>query len=282
MDYFLRPWMRYWSYQGDFFLQKPDLLIALFRRLGWDKDKLYSWMRNYGIHPDRVEELLTLSELRFPSDVVAPAWLRDKKKWGKYWDDVKQLGIDDDRIELLKEMAYQLPTAQQAILWMAREVFEEGMASKYGLDDEADKIDYKFMETIGIKEEVARKHWRAHWQHASWPQILEMLHRRVTMADGTTFSEQDVKDWFRLVEIPPYWREGLIETMYALPGRIEVRMMAQYGIVDKPKIMELLRKDGLAEAYIEDVADMNIVRGVRSDIQTMYTKGLLYSEGVKA
>jgi len=250
-------------------------MIETYLRGYIDKETLYAAMAQYGLSKEAVDYMLLLRQVRFPSDVVAPAWLRDKTKYEKFWEDVRTLGVTDDRIELLKEMAYKLPTADQAITWMAREVFEEDMAAKYGLDDESDKIDYSFMETIGIKEEVARKHWRAHWQHASWSQIVEMLHRGMV-------TEQDVYDWFRLVEIPPYWRRGLTATMWQVPGRIETRMMAQYGLVDKAFIMDILEKDGLAEEYRSVVADMNLVRGIRTDIQSRYSKGWLDAAGVKA
>ncbi|GAH56541.1 unnamed protein product, partial [marine sediment metagenome] len=35
-------------------------------------------------------------------------------------------------------------------------------------------------------------------------QIIEMLHRGI-------ITEQDVKDWFPLVEIAPFWAENLIK-----------------------------------------------------------------------
>lgn len=79
----------------------------------------------------------------------------------------------------------------------------------------------------------------------------------------------------------PFWRDKLTAMSWSLPGRIEVRMMAQLGLVGKAFIMDILKKDGLAEEYRSIVADMNIVRGIRSDIQTRYTKGWLDSQGVK-
>jgi hypothetical protein len=211
----------------------------------------------------------------FPSQIVAPAWLRDKAKWGKYWDDVKKLGVTDDRIELLKEMAYSMPSVRDVVGFLAHEVFEPAMIAKYGLDDEWAGVDKSLFDKVGLKEEMALNYWRDHWQHASWGQITEMLHRGEV-------TEQDVYDWFRLVEIPPYWRKGLTALMWNLPGRVELRMMAQYGLVNKQFCVDLLKKDGLAEEYRDVVADMMIVRGIRSDLQTRYTKKWLDSAGVRA
>lgn len=229
----------------------------------------------YGFSDAQITNLQDLLQVILPSEIVLPAWLRDKAKYQKFVDDLPKLGLSPEAIELLKELAYKYPTAEQAITWMAHEVFEDDMAAKYGLDDESDKLNWDFLEKIGINRDIGGKHWRSHWQHASWTQIVEMLHRGLV-------NEEDVWDWFRLVEIPPFWRQNLTKTMYNLPGRIEIRMMALYGLVDKAKVKELLKADGLAEEYLDLVADMNIVRGVRTDIQTRYIKGWLDSEGVKA
>lgn len=210
-----------------------------------------------------------------PSDIALPAWLRDKERFQWAVDQLPKLGLDDKTIDLLKELAYVYPSPQQAITWMAREVFEDDMAAKYGLDDESDKIDYSFMEKIGIKEEIARKHWRAHWEHASWTQVQEMLHRGA-------MTEADVYDWFRLVEIPPYWRKGLTKTMWNLPGRVEIRLMARYGLVTKAEILELLKADGLTEQYRDLVADMMLAQGVMIDLGARYRNGWIDKDGVKA
>lgn len=282
-EYLTRAITRAFSYSANFYLPDPQLLLDYYLR-GFlpSKDALYSLMRDHGIPPEETDKLLLGKKTIFPSDIVGEAWLRDKAKYAQYWDDVyKVMGLDKTlrqdqmRVELLQELAYKLPSPAEAIRWMAREVFEPDMASKYGLDDESDKIDYSFMETIGIKEDVARKHWRAHWEHASWSQVVQMLHRGA-------MTEADVYDWFRLVEIPPYWRRGLTQTMWELPGRVEARMLAQYGLVDKAFLVDLLEKDGLAREYRDVVADMMLVRGIRTDIQTRYAKGWLNAAEVKA
>jgi len=257
------------------YIVKEDLMIAWWRRGKISLETLKLAMKQHGFTDEAIDILIKLTDVIFPSDIVAPAWLRDKAKYEKYWEDVKALGVSDDRIELLKEMAYQMPSVRDVVGFLAHEVFEPKMIAKYGLDDEWGELDKTLFEKVGLKEDMALNYWRDHWQHASWSQARDMLHRDI-------LTEQDVYDWFRLVEVPPYWRKGLTALMWDVPGRIEVRMMAQLGLVDKAFIMDILKKDGLAEEYREVVADMNLVRGIRTDIQTRYTKKWIDSEGVKA
>ena len=282
-EYFTRALTHTFSYSADFYLPKPELLISNYLRgISPSKDYLYAKMRDHGIPPEDTDKLLQSIKVLFPSDIVGPAWLRDKQKYGMYWDDVykltgldKGLRQDQMRIEMLQELAYHMPSVRDVVGFLAHEVFEPDMIAKYGLDDEWEKLDKTLFEKVGLKEPMALNYWRDHWQHASWGQITEMLHRGEV-------TEQDVYDWFRLVEIPPYWRKGLTALMWNLPGRVELRMMAQYGLVNKQFCVDLLKKDGLAEEYRDVAADMMIVRGIRSDLQTRYTKKWLDSAGVRA
>lgn len=258
-----------------FHLPKPEILLRLYWEYGYTKEWLYDMMGYHGLRQDQVDQLLNISTLRFPSEVTGPLWLRDEKKWGILWKDLEDLGVDKFRIEGLKELVWKVPSPQDIVTWLAREVFEPSMVSKYGLDDEWEGVDKSQFRRAGLRESDALNYWRAHWSHPAYNEVRRMLHRG-------QLTEQDVYDWFRLVEIPPYWRKGLTELMWDVPGRVELRMMAQYGLVDKGYIMDILAKDGLHEKYRSVVADMMLVRGARTDIQTRYVKGWLDSAGVQA
>ncbi len=252
-----------------------DEIIGVGRRRGWTKKEILEQLAKHGLNEQWGSFLMELGELRFPSDLLFDLRHRDYQKYYPFRADLDALAISPERQDALWELSYALPSVRDVVGFLAHEVFEPKMIAKYGLDDEWGELDKTMFEKVALKEDIALNYWRDHWQHASWSQVVEMLHRGI-------ITEQDVYDWFRLVEIPPYWRKGLTATMYNLPGRIEIRMMAASGLIDKAKVMELLKKDGLAQEYLEVVADMNIVRGVRSDIQTRYIKGWLDSAGVKA
>ncbi len=252
-----------------------DLALQMMLRHPEDYSKWGIRLQEYGYSNNEIAIMWELLHPVFPSDVVGPMWLRDKEKYEKYWDDVRHLGVTEDRIELLKESMYKMPTPQAAVSWMAHEVFEPDMIEKYGLDDEWDKIDKSLFEKIGLKEDQALNYWRDHWEHPNYSQIREMRHKGL-------LTDEEVYNWFRLVEIPPYWRKQLTAMMWDVPGRVELRMMTQYGLVDKKFAMDILEKDGLAEEYRSIVADMMIVRGARTDIQARYTKGWIDSAGVRA
>lgn len=236
----------------------------------------------HGLEPETIEQMITLGEVRLPSDVVAPVWLRDKEKWEKWWDDVLQGGVTPERIEVLKEFAYRMPSPAEVITMMAHEAFEEDSIQRYGLDDEYDRLDVGWFDKAGVHPDARKLFWRSHWIHPSYSQITDMLHRGLKKPDGSEFTEEDVYEWYRVVEFPPFWRDMLTELSWDLPNRIEVRMMARYGLVGKDFLVDILKKVGLREDYREVTADMMLAMGVRTDVATRYSKGWINKEQVKS
>jgi hypothetical protein len=253
----------------------PDLMISWYRRGKVDRETLIRAMRQHGFTDEAINILIELTEVRFPSDLVAPAWLRDKAKFEKYWDDVRGLGITEDRLELLKELAYRIPGVQDIIRYVVKEAYAPEIYKAFGQDQEYPAVAEKDAEKAGVRPDMLLKEWISHWDLPSVGNGYEMLHRGQITQDQLSLL-------LKARDIMPFWRDKLTAISWSLPTRIEVRMMAQLGLVDKAFIMKILEADGLAKEYRSTVADMNIVRGIRSDLQTRYTKKWLDSAGVKA
>lgn len=282
-EYFTRSLTHAFSYSAEFYLPKPELLISNFLRgITPSKDYLYDKMRSHGIPPEATDKVLAGVKALFPSDIVALAWLRDKAKYGSYWDDVyaimgfdKNLRQDQLRVELLQELAYKIPGVQDIIRYVVKEAYAPEIYKAFGQDLEYPSIAEADAEKAGVRPDHLMKEWIAHWDLPSVGNGFEMLHR------GEITPEQLVL-LLKAKDIMPFWRDKLTAISWTIPTRIEVRMMAQLGLVDKQFIMDILEKDGLAEEYRSVVADMNIVRGIRADLQTRYTKKWIDSAGVQA
>jgi len=221
-----------------------------------------------------ITNIKEVAQVRLTPEAVARLWLRDKPAYEHLWKDLADSGLDEGRIEALRELAYAIPTPQEVVLFMGREAFEEDAVLKYGLDDEFERIDLKWFEQTGIRPEVAKLYWRAHWQHPAFREMTELLHRGEVTAD-------DVYEWYRLVEIPPYWRDKLTSISWDLPNRIELRMMARYGLVDKSFLLEQLKMVGLREDFRDVAADMMLAMGIRTDLSTRFGKGWITPEVVQ-
>ena len=210
-----------------------------------------------------------------PIGILISLWYRKLIPDTTLKDELNKYGYDDEHIDMLKKAALFYPSPQDLITWVAKEVFEPDQQTKFGLLNEFDKLDLSMFAKAGVSEEQVKNYWIAHWLYPMVGQVFDMLHRGVI--DKTTVGE-----YMRLAEYPPFWREKLEDISWDLPNRIELRMMARYGLVDKAFLLDILKKVGLHEDYRSIAADMMLVMGISSDISSRYSKGWITSAQVKS
>lgn len=203
------------------------------------------------------------------------AWRRDPAAYEQYFDDLRDQGWSNDRIEALKFFTLFMPSAQDLVNWQAKEVFEPDMISKYGLDDEFEGLDLTLFGKIGVTEEQARNYWRAHWEHPELRTIIEMLRR-------TGFTEDDMREWFRLVEIPPYWRDKLIEISYEVPTRVDVRRWWDMRTIDEARLREIYVHRGYHGKDLDDYVLWTKVYVAFPDLIARWRNGWITIDEVRA
>jgi len=202
-------------------------------------------------------------------------WRRDPAAFEQYFDDLRDQGWTDDRIEALKFFTLFMPSAQDLVNWQAKEVFEPDMVAKYGLDDEFAGLDLTLFGKIGVTEEQARNFWRAHWEHPELRTIIEMLRR-------TDFTEADMADWFRLVEIPPYWRDKLIQISYEVPTRVDVRRWWDMRTIDEARLREIYAHQGYHGKDLDDYVLWTKVYVAFPDLIARWKNGWISIDEVRA
>lgn len=212
---------------------------------------------------------------RFDPGAVITAWRRDKVKYEKLFDDLKDQGWSDDRIEALKFFTLYYPSPAELVHWTAREVFEPDKIAKYGLLADVDKLRREDFYKAGMDDTQIDNHWIAHWEHASWMQVIEMLHRHI-------ITEQDVKDWFPLVEIAPYWAENLIKVAYAWPTRVDVRRFWDMGTIDEPRLKELYEGMGYHGKDLDDYVLWTKIYVEFPDLIARFKNGWITEDNVRA
>lgn len=205
---------------------------------------------------------------------VITAWRRDPSKYEHYLDDLRVQGWSDDRIEALKFFTEFVPNAADQVNWLAREVYEPDMISKYGLDDELPVYENTDFSKIGVTPEQMTNYWRAHWQHATFIQLVEMLHRGL-------INEDDVYEWYRLVEIPPYWRDKLTEIAYTWPTRVDIRRFYEQRTISEDRLRQLYRGLGYHGQDLEDYITWTKVYEDLPSLLSRWSKGWLSLEEVR-
>jgi len=194
--------------------------------------------------------------------------------YDQFKDWMAESGFDETWTDLWLKAYEFLPSWGDLIHWQAREVFEPAMVAKYGLDDEFENLDLTLFEKIGVTPDQARNAWRAHWEHASYNQMVELLHRDL-------ITEEDFKDWFRLVEIPPFWRDGLLEVAYTWPTRVDVRRWWDMRTIDEARLRELYAGMGYHGKNLDDYVLWTKVYVAFPDLMARWSKGWINLDDVR-
>lgn len=215
---------------------------------------------------------------RLPPEAVVRLWRRGLLEdigMPEAFDDLADQGWSDERINAIIRATEHVPSPQDLVSFLAHEVFEPDMIDKYHLDDEWKDIDKSVFEQIGMPVEFARMYWLNHWQHPSFTQIVEARRRNL-------LTDQDIWDWFRLVEIPPYWRDMLIKLVWEIPTRVDVRRWYDMGTITESELSEIYQRQGYHGDDNKNYVLWTKVYVAFPDLVARYKNGWITPEGVIA
>jgi len=182
-------------------------------------------------------------------------------------------GFGDEQITAFEEDFKFYPTPQDLVHWMSKEVFEQDSIDKYGLLNEFDKLDLQQFKKAGVAPDQVKNFWIAHWQSPSFNQVTDMLFRGL-------ISEKDVYEWYRLVEIAPFWREKLTKIQYHPYTRVDIRRMYTAGVVDKATVKRTYLDLGYDDEKAENLTKWTVAEKMASERDLSKTESLrLYREG---
>ena len=183
---------------------------------------------------------------------------------------MQKLGYNKQQADKFEQSNFYYPSPSDLVSWQAREVFEPDMVEKYGLDNELEGVEREAFYRAGMTDEQIRNYWRAHWEHPSYRRMAEMLHRGEV-------TEQDMWEWFRVVEVPPFWREKLINIAYRPYTRVDVRRMFDTGTLDWTSMVQAYLDYGYNQERAQNMAEFTSVFYIDDD----FMRGDLSEEGVK-
>ena len=142
-----------------------------------------------------------------------------------YEKDLKDLGWTDERIQLFKSASHYMPPATDVIRWAAREVFDKDLREHFQIDKDFPDEFLEWAQKVGMTGDVARNYWAAHWELPSFTNIIEMWHRGF-------IKEPDVDEFFKELDMVPYWRELLKKIAFMPFTRVDTRRMYQVGVLE--------------------------------------------------
>lgn len=249
-----------------------DILKASFIAPELD-GQVKEFLRENGFTEEAIK-LLYISQYQLQSiDQIRAIFYREGKTWDWANNRLSELGFTPERIEEIKSLFPVIPGIQDLIMMQAHEQFEPDLIAKFGLHAEAPTEIYEWTRKLGLSDEWTTKYWGGHWIHPAYAQVMEMLHRRF-------ITPEDVWEWFKLVEIPPYWRELLMKISYSPYTRVDARRMHDIGVLSDEELIGVYMDLGYDREHAEKLVEWTVKYNLdndkeitRSDILKGYEDG---------
>jgi len=203
--------------------------INLYRREKITDEDFTKFARKHGLNKESLNQLLVATEEITNANELYVLYMRKEIEQEEYFKRMSYIGYDQQTSERFTKAREYYPGAGDLITFQAKEVFEKEMVKKYGLLDEFENIDLEPFRKANMPDEITKQYWIAHWEHPSWYQIRDMLHKELV-------TEEIVYEWFKLIEIPPYWRSRLTAILYEPYTRVDARRLYSEGLITEEEV----------------------------------------------
>jgi len=203
----------------------------------WELYQLVIFARREKLKPHELIEFARRNEI--PDSVVD----------GK----LRELGwIDDDERNAVKYLYDEIPSLQELLQMVGKNVFNDELATTFRLDEDFEE---RFKPNLGaafsakhINEYWQKYFWRLHWQRPNLEQAYRFLYRlRPDKQLGVKpFGMEEFNQVMLDQDISPQMREWLVATAYQVISIRQLRQLLDTGQIDKNEVISRLQDSGYA------------------------------------
>lgn len=215
-------------------------------------------MRRTGLSDEDIDLMFISNYRLYNEQEIRNLWLRGVLSENQMFMRMRELGYTDTRIKELVQGWPLIPGPQDIITMVAKEAFEPDMINKMGLADEFPEEQVEWLNKQGLSREWAMRYWYSHWDQPSIGMGYEMLHRGVIDLDTLDML-------YRVVEIPPYWRDKLTKIAYNPYTRVDVRRMHKIGVLDDAQLLQAYKDLGFDEEKATNMVNFTIEYNLGSE-----------------
>jgi len=300
------------DYASNYIVPNQELdvsgLVELYFRGLISEDDLRKRLRKYGYKASRVEEIINISKKLLSAEGLTVAkWRKvfsedDKANEEAWLREMKRLGFDEGRAKIFEQVRLFYPSPSDFITFAVREVFNPKVVKEFGYDEDFPEDIVPYAEKSGMKPEVLRWYWRAHWNLPSTTMGYEMLHRLnpdVLSVIGDKYKDMGldpdklatdlntVDTLLKVADVPKYWRRRLLAVSYYPLTRVDLRRIYELGLIGEEELLARLmelgysKKDAALMVEFYKKYKMDNERDLtQSQIQKAYEFGLIDDQRV--
>ena len=214
----------------------PAVAYAMMRRKPSSRGSLESGMQDLGWDTELQNAWDEVTKPVLPEADLIALMMRQKISSGEVSAELTKRGWTSERITHLVQMSHIIPGVQDIITMAVREAFHDGVAAKFGYDEDFPPEAAEWGEKQGLSTDWMKKYWRSHWTLPSVGQGFAMFQRLRPGTTNNSVDEADLSMLLRALDIPAFWRKRLIELSYSPLTRVDVRRMHGMGVIDEDQV----------------------------------------------
>jgi hypothetical protein len=249
--------------------------IEAYHRGVINENTLREILYTYGLNDENINRLVSISKSIITIADTISAYRHKEISDQEYENLLKQNGVDDRNRRYFEIATKIYPSLSDLVRFSVREVFNSSVVNKYKYAEDMPAQFIEEAKKAGLDEEYARMYWLAHWELPSISMGLEMFRRGV-------ISKDEFSELLKLQDIAPLWREKIIQVLYELPTRVDLRRMYRIGVVDENYVYNMYKKLGYDEDTAKALTKFTILtegdeeRSLsKSEILNMYEEGVI-------
>ena len=215
----------------------PATLLRIMRIAPELSESVNKKLAENGLADDDIKLAKISSYATLDIQTIRDCMLRGVTSQSEAVNRLEELGFTPQRIKEIMSIWEVIPSPSD-ILWMVgKEAFEPDQVRDFGLDEELPTEQLEWLRKQGYSDYWSKKYWIAHWDYPSEGRVLELYHRGI-------ISDKELNSFYRVIEMPPYWREKLKLASYALYTRVDLRRMHDMGLVTEDEVYKNFRGEG--------------------------------------
>lgn len=228
--------------------QTNDLINLKFRNIISEAEFL-DFNKNNGFSEDRSRELLqgqqTLLDINENVRLFRRGLLAQTSEANReaYFANLAKIGVTEATANKLLDALEVIETPQQLVVFLVREIFNEELRTKFEVDSEFPNAALGEFAKIGIREQLARRIWAAHWELPPTNQVQEMFYRyrpkdkefwesEVNALDLQPDRVETTKETFqqllKAADVMPFWRDRVTAILFQNLGQIQLRWAIRF------------------------------------------------------
>ena len=242
----------------------PDLNQAITMFLAGkitnEETQALSRLNNYCFEP--IEKLIQANESQYSTSELLMLRMRGQIDENQFMYEVRRNGyLAKDAPDKLWDLHRAVPPISDLVRFMVRDVADNDIATKYGLDlyfpEKWQGKVKEWGEDQGVNDYIASAYWRAHWQMPAPNQLFEMGHRlsRLPAGDPAFTDWNTIDEAMRINDWPDFWIKRFKEISFRRLTRVDLRRAYLIGSITRAQVVEGYQQLGYDNSNANILAD---------------------------